>query len=119
MNNEVSLDLNYFNSNTSTLNNNSYSLSFDTNSLQGQPSKQIKPIAKPNFAGMNKKEPTFDFNLGNNLSTGYGSLGSSFGSNLNSNDPFAELDTAYGIQPNFLAKTNSSLNTGNSSFNVF
>ena len=84
---------------------------------------------------MSKKEPTLDFGLGNNLSTGYGNLGNGFGNNmtspvgsglgntfgskLNSNDPFAELDTAYGIQSNSLAQINLNLNAGNNSFNLF
>ena len=38
-------------------------------------------------------------------------MGNSFGSNLNSNDPFAEIEMGYGIQPT-LSQINLNLNSG-------
>ena len=40
-----------------------------------------------------------------------GTMGNSFGSNLNSSDPFAEIEMGYGIQPT-LPQINLNLNSG-------
>jgi len=50
--------------------------------------------------------------FGNNMITSVGgTLGNSFGSNINSDDPFAEIETNYGIQST-LPQINLNLNSG-------